>query len=138
MNDCGPTRTLLRAWLAEQLPEQEKAEVAAHLEACGSCSALHRIYQATVAMGAWPEAEIPLPEGLGEQVKEAVRLSKLRPEPDPEAEAEAEAEAEMPENSNITPAAAEVAPPDVPGRPSRRPSRRTSRRPPRPSPEEKN
>ncbi|RLB97745.1 MAG: hypothetical protein DRH76_04220, partial [Deltaproteobacteria bacterium] len=56
MNDCGPTRTLLRAWLAEQLPEEQKAEVAAHLEACGSCSALHRIYQATVTMGAWPEA----------------------------------------------------------------------------------
>ena len=131
MNDCGPTRALLWAWVAEQLPEEQKAEVAAHLEACGSCSALRRTYQATVAMGAWPEAEIPLPEGLGEQVKEAVRLSKLQPEPDPEAEAE------IPENSNITPAAPEVAPPDVPGRPSRRPPRRPSRRPPRPSPEEK-
>jgi anti-sigma factor RsiW len=131
MNDCSPTRALLRAWLAEQLPEEEKAAVAAHLEACGSCSALHRIYQATVSMGAWPEAEISLPEELGEQVKEAVRLSKLVPE------AESDAEAEMPENHSVTPVEPEVAPPDVPGRPSRRPPRRPPPRPPRSSAEEK-
>jgi predicted anti-sigma-YlaC factor YlaD len=95
VNDCSPTRTLLRAWLADQLEEEEKAAITAHLEACGSCAALRRTYKATVAMGAWPEAEIPLPEQLGEVVREAVRQSKLQPEPDPDAE--------TPENDDLKP-----------------------------------
>lgn len=95
MNDCSPTRTLLRAWLEDQLGEEEKAMITDHMEACGSCSALRRTYKATVAMGAWPEAEIPLPGQLAETIREAVRLSKVQPEPDPESE--------TPENGKITP-----------------------------------
>jgi hypothetical protein len=90
VNDCSPTRTLMWAWAAGRLPEDQKSAVMDHLEACGSCSALGRIYKATTELSAWPESEIPLPANLQNLLLEAVQESKKVPEPPEGTDLEAE------------------------------------------------
>jgi anti-sigma factor RsiW len=81
MIDCQQARALLSSWLDHQLPDQEKDPLMNHLESCGNCATLERTCRATIALSAWPAAEIPVPVHLGEALLTAIRAAKLAANP---------------------------------------------------------
>ena len=83
MIDCQQAQALLSAWLDHQLPDQEKNPLTTHLESCGGCATLERTCRATMALSAWPAAEISVPENLGEALLTAIRAAKLAANPPP-------------------------------------------------------
>jgi anti-sigma factor (TIGR02949 family) len=73
--DCHHIRENLSAWLDEELPEEERQEVAAHLDRCSACgrelALLQHLETALAAL------EAPVPAGLPDRV--LARLRRRRP-----------------------------------------------------------